>query len=323
MRLPITATMLILATVWSVWATPEWEDCTHLFSGKHIQISRTSLDYSEVRDEYYRFLVKNLDDFADSLKRVGKLPRGKVYIGTLDSWWYNSGTGYSVDMHRSKDGYHCWLRDISQDYLTKVIAYFASDNWKSFSYDPSKVDHNRAVEIFNRRIDTITVTYKYPPKEVMGVGNGIVVYFQDDDFICKIGDKVYRNIMGEFPFSIGSTTFIGTRDTVYVVEDGAEIFKIKGRLSKNMPPFFVGSKMFIVLSGDSDETFYVVENGAVINKFKFEDDEIGWANSRSRFYIMNKEIFPEWVNIKNSEGYLLSYSIPKNKFYRLKQENDE
>jgi hypothetical protein len=320
-RPAVFAAVAVLAAVGSIWATPYWEDCTRLFRGKHVQISRTSLTSSEVRDAYYNFLIKNLDDFVDSLKRTGKLPRRKVSFGILEGWWYNNAPGYSVDMYRYKDGYYCWLSDISQDYLTKIITYFASDNWESFTYNQSKVDPNTALKNFNRRIDTITVTHKYPPRKAKDVNGDITVYFQDGELICKDANRVYGKIKEVFPFSIGSKTLISTEDTTYVVEDGAVVNQFKGTICHILHPFAVGSKMFITVCVEDLLTIYAIENRAVINKIKIKEEDLVSPYS-SYDSPVDKEVFRGWVNIKGSE-YVLSYSILKNKFYKVTQEREE
>ena len=229
---------------------------------------------------YYESLLKNLDGLADSLKQTGRLSRGKVYFDIILEGWT-----VGVRMYRYKNGYSCLLNEgdtdinITQDYMTKIITYFASDNWESFYYDDNKIFPDEETRIFgrkmarlfNRRIDTITVSHKYAAKKVLDAGNGVEVYFQNDSLICKDADKVYGKISYMLPFSAGLKTFINIGRTVYVVENGTVINQVR-----------------------IAETDFLFNDGSVC-------------------------IFPKWINFGDCHGVFLSYSREKNKFYRVNQ----
>jgi len=265
----------VLAAVTAAAASPELSDTS--FTGKHIEISITYRYESGVRDLYYESLLKNLDDFADSLKQTGRLSRGKVYFDVILEGWT-----FGVRMYRYKNGYYCLLNEgdtdinITQDYMTKIITYFASDNWESFWYDDNKnfpdeetrILGRRMARIFNRKIDTVTVSHKYAARKVLDAGNGVEVYFQNDSLICKDAGKVYGKISSMLPFSIGSKTFINIGRTVYVVENGTVINQVQ--------------------TAETDFLF----NGSVC-------------------------VFPKWINFRDYHGSFLSYSREKNKFYKI------
>jgi len=270
------AAALVLAAVTAATASPELSDTS--FIGKHIEISITYRYGNEVRDLYYESLLKNLDDLADSLKQTGRLSRGKVYFDIVLEGWT-----FGVRMYRYRNGYYCLLNEgdtdinITQDYMTKIITYFASDNWESFWYDDKKdfpdegtrILGRKMARIFNRRIDTVTISHKYAARKVLDAGNGAEVYFQNDSLICKDADKVYGKISYMLPFSIGSKTFINIGRTVYVVENGTVINQVQ-----------------------TAETDFLFSGGSVY-------------------------VFPKWINFRDYNGCFLSYSREKNKFYKI------
>jgi len=162
-RTVVRAFALLAVIAFSVRATPDWNEQETSLRGKHIDFSITSSGLSGGDSLYYKSLLENLDGLADSLKQAGKLSRGKVRFKLLKETW-NQYDKNAVDMYRDKNGYYCLLnafyQDITQDYMAKIIAYFASDGWESFSYDgcgcgDEKI-HRRAIKNFNRRIDPVT-----------------------------------------------------------------------------------------------------------------------------------------------------------------------
>ena len=277
----------------NVNATPDWDPRDISLSGKYIKISITYKDYSGVDSLYYKSLLENLDNFINSLKQKGKLSRGKIHFNILKETWHQYAYA-AVSMSMDEKGYHCALnsfyQNITQDYLTKLIAYFASYNWEPFCpedtenyinmyYEDVKQIQNSAINVLNRKIDPIKdpikILHKYVPRKVLDAGNGIAVYFQNDSLICKGKNKVYGKI-------------------------------------KYLLPFSVGSKSFITIG----ETIYVVEKGNVINQIQLTVEDFGgWDNSDP-----SKEVFPEYVNFINSSGHFLSYSIAENKFYKIEQD---
>ena len=253
-------------------ATPELDFYT--CKGTHITISVVYRYKNEITELYYKSLTKNLDNYIDSLKQKGKLERGKVHFKIMAGVWMNHSTG--VEMYRHKNGYYCWLngleQPITQDYLTKIVAYFASDNWESFCYDYDKITPDKALHIFNRIIEGIPVTYQYSSQKILEL-NDLTLYFQSDSLICKSSDKEYGQIKFLLPFSAGSKDFVTTKDTIYVVE-----------------------------------------NNTVINKRALAKENFPTADIYAQSWV---EIYPKWINFRNSEGCFLSYSIEKNKFYKL------
>jgi len=259
--------ILLLFAVRNMYATPELDE--YSLQGKHITIRITYRYDSDVERLYYKSLLENLDSFIDKLKQTGKLNRGKIHFDIMTGIWMDNADG--VEMYRWKNGYYCWLnalhQPITQDYMTRIITYFASNNWKSFCYDNAKINPKQALRIFNRIIDTISISHRYDGRKVLELNN-LAVYFQNDSLICKVGNESYGKIDYLLPFSAGSKYFI----TVGV-------------------------------------TIYVVENNSVINQIQLSSQDFSmWSR---------EEVFPKWVNFRNSLGHFLSYSIEKNKFYKL------
>jgi uncharacterized protein (TIGR02145 family) len=220
--------VLIAAAVKSVNATTG----PHTFSwrGKNVDISIIQNNTpSPISDLYYKSLLGNLDDFADELRQNGKLGKGKVRFDIYNCTW-DVKTG--VKMYKYNDVYYCLLNGveqiITQDYLTKIIAYFASDKWESFTYDETKIeDPAVAIKMFNRKLDPIMGLRVYASQKVLDAGNGIAVYFEKEKLICKGANKVYGVINHWIPFSAGSKTFITVGDTISAVEKGAVVNRYK------------------------------------------------------------------------------------------------
>ncbi len=261
--------ILLLLIVKILNATPELN--IYSFRGKHIDIDVWYRYDNSVDRLYYKSLFENLDSFADSLKKAEKLERGKINFKIMTAMWMEHADG--LERYRWKNGYYCWLnalhQPVTQDYMTKIITYFASDNWESFVYDNTKINPDQALRIFNQRIDTIDISHQYTDRKVLEVG-GLSVYFQN-------GKLIGKNVSKEF-----------------------------GKIDYFLP-FSAGLKSFIAIGG----AIYAIENGLIINQIQLTGEDFG--------FVYWEEVFPKWVNFRNSLGYYLSYSIEKNKFYKLKQ----
>jgi len=223
-RACLLSSVLIAAAVKSVNATTG--PYTFSWRGKNVDISIIQNNTpSPISDLYYKSLLGNLDDFADELRQNGKLGKGKVRFDIYNCTW-DVKTG--VKTYKYNDVHYCLLNGveqvITQDYLTKIIAYFASDKWESFTYDETKiVDPVEAIKMFNRKLDPIKVSRVHAPKKVLDAGNGIAVYFEKENLICKGANKVYGVINHWLPFSAGSKSFITVGDTIFVIEKGAAV----------------------------------------------------------------------------------------------------
>jgi len=220
----LLSALILAASVNSVNATTG----PHTFSwrGKNVDISIIQNPMpSPINELYYKSLLGNLDDFADNLKQSGKLNKGKVQFDIyLCTWDVKTG----VKMYRYNNIQYCLLngveQTITQEYLTKLIVYFASDKWESFTYDETKIeDPAEAIKMFNRKLEPIKVSSVYPSKKMLDVGNGVAVYFEKEKLICKGANKVYGIINHWIPFSAGTKTFITVGDTINVVEKGAVV----------------------------------------------------------------------------------------------------
>ena len=220
----------------AAWATPDWDPRTVSLRGRHIEFSITYRDFSGVDRLYHQALLENLDSFVDSLKQAGKLNRGKIHFQILKETW-NQSIPAGVEMYRYKGGYYCLLNTyytskltpVTQDYLTRLIAYFAADGWESFCsgiYDDEEASL-AALKTFNRRIEPIKVSHQYPARKVLEVNGDTAVYFQDDALVGRGADREYGKVKWLLPFSAGAKTFITAGETIYVVENGAVINRIE------------------------------------------------------------------------------------------------
>ena len=220
--------VLLLFTVGKISATPELD--VYTLQGKHITITVIFRYYCSIQRLFYKSLLENLDSFAETLKQKGKLERGKIHFEIMTGIWMHRYDG--IEMYRHKEGYFCCLngvvQPIKQDYLAKIISYFASDNWQSFVYDTEKLSPARALQIFNQRIDTINITYQFYKKRILEL-NSVALYFEDGSLIAKNitkgagSNRVYGNISNIMPFSAGSLDFVTVGNTIYVVENGLVI----------------------------------------------------------------------------------------------------
>ena len=220
----------------AAWATPDWDPQNISLSGKQVEFHITYRDFSAIDRLYHQSLLENLDAFADSLKQAGKLNRGKIHFHILKETW-NQSIPTGVIMYRYKGGYYCMLNTyytskiapITQDYLARIIAYFASDDWESFCsgiYDDEKASL-AALQAFNRRLEPIKVPPRYPARKVLELNGALAVYFQDDALIGRYAGQEYGKIKWLLPFSAGSKSFITVGETIYVAENGTVINKIK------------------------------------------------------------------------------------------------
>jgi len=230
------ALVVALAVGSAAWATPDWDPRDVSLRGRHIEFSITYRDFSDIDRLYHQSLLENLDGFIDSLKQAGKLSRGKIHFKILKETW-NQSIPAGVEMSRSKNGYYCLLNTyytskaepVTQDYLTRIIAYFAADNWESFCsgiYDDEKASA-AALQAFNRRIAPLKVSPRYPARKVLELDGGLAVYFQDDALIGRSAGQEYGKIKWLLPFTAGSKSFITVGETIYVTENGTVINKIK------------------------------------------------------------------------------------------------
>jgi hypothetical protein len=226
MKNKITLIIILLFAGKNMNATPEID--VYSLQGKHIEFTIWYRYDSSIERLYYKSLLENLDSFIDKLKQTGKLNRGKIHFKIMTAIWMDNAG--SVEMYRYKNGYYCCLNSrvqpVTQDYMTKIITYFASDNWESFCPDNSKVEPQKGFQIFNRRIDTITISHEYGIRKVLEI-NDLSVYYQNDSLICKGANKVYGKIEHLLPFYAGSRYFITFGEAIYVVENDSIINQIQ------------------------------------------------------------------------------------------------
>lgn len=221
-----TLILLLLLTLKNANATPELD--VFGFRGEHITMGVWFRFFDPVEYLFFKSLTENLDGFIDSLKQEGKLSRGKIDFSIQTAIWMGHDRG--IEMYRWRGGYFCRInalhQPITQDYMARIIAYFASDDWESFVYDCTRIPPDVALRIFNQRIDTITVSHYFPARRVMEV-NDVAVYFKNGRLVAKDAHRVYGEIRRLLPFAAGERTFVTVGETIYVVESGEIINRIQ------------------------------------------------------------------------------------------------
>lgn len=211
-----------------VKATPELD--VYSFEGKHISVSVIYRYNNDIEKLYYKSLTENLNEYIAVLKQDGKLDRGKINFQIMTAAWMDHSIG--VEMYRYKNGYYCFLnglhQTINQDYLIKIINYFASDTWESFCYDETKITPQKALYIFNRRLEELPELTQLDIEErkIFDLSN-ISLYFQNDSLICKNENLRLGKIEHILPFSAKSKDFITIGETIYVIENNKIINTIK------------------------------------------------------------------------------------------------
>lgn len=209
-------------------ATPELDE--YSFKGENIEVSIIYRYENDIERLYYKTLTESIDKYTYKFKQEGKLDRGKIYFQIMTAAWMDKSAG--VEMYRYRNGYFCSLnglvQPVTQEYLIKIINYFASDGWESFCYDETTVSPSKALDIFNRRLSK---TPEFPEsimkeRKLLELNN-ISLYFQNDSLICKKGDSILGQIKHLLPFSAKTKDFVIIGEMIYVVENGAIINSIK------------------------------------------------------------------------------------------------
>lgn len=257
----------------NISATPELD--TYSFKGKNIETTIIYRYINDIEKLYYKTLTEDLDEYIGRLKLEGKLDRGKIHLEIMTAIWMNHANG--VEMYRYNKGYYCFLngltQTINQNYLERIVDYFASDNWESFCYDNTKVTPEQAIHIFNKRLSESPTLSKLTKTKRQALKlNNVTVYLEDDSLVCEGADLKLGAIKHLTPFSADSKDIVTTNNTIYVIE-----------------------------------------NGKVINSIDLPE----YNFSAGRYEHPWVEVYPLWINFENREGYFLSYSIKKNKFYKI------
>lgn len=218
--------LLLIHVTGTLNATPELDQFS--CQGKYITIDVEYRYEDNIQKLYYQSLTKNLDAFIEELKLQGKLNRGKIHFEIETAIWMDFVKG--IEMYRYSNSYYCFInglvQPITQDYLSKIILYFTKDLWESFSYKDSLITPSEALKIFNTRIDSIDVFYKYKTMKIMDL-NYVSVYYQNDSLICKSENENYGRIKYFVPFSVDSKDFVISGETLFVIEHNKIINKIE------------------------------------------------------------------------------------------------
>jgi len=217
---------LFLLATGLLQATPELDQFT--CKGKYITIDVEYRYEDDIQKLYYQSLTKNLDDFIENLKSEGKLKHGKIYFEIETAIWMDLAKG--INMYRYENGYYCFInglvQPITQDYLSKIILYFANDSWESFCYTDSLMSPSGALKKFNKRIENIQLPNKPESRKILEL-NYVSVYYQNDSLICKNGNENYGQIKYFVPFSVDNKDFVISGETILVIENNKIINKIE------------------------------------------------------------------------------------------------
>lgn len=215
--------LLFISSV--LFATPEIT--SKYYSTKNVDIEVFIRYENDVQDLYYKSLIENLNIYVQSLKDIGKLESGKVRFEIMTAHWMEHAHG--VESFKSPNGYYCFInglvQPITQDYLLSIINYFSSDEWESFCYNHQKISPKKALKVFNRKLEHITVNQIFEPIRVLTL-NHLIVDFKEGKLICMIGGKEFGEIDNISPFSQGTRDFFMSGFVIYAVEKGKVVSSV-------------------------------------------------------------------------------------------------
>ncbi|MFM7022884.1 MAG: hypothetical protein ACKOXB_07885 [Flavobacteriales bacterium] len=225
-------TLLFFSFIFSLsYATPELS--SNSFTSENVNIEVTYRYKNDITDLYFSSLVKNLNDYAETLIKSGKIQRKKIYLDIMIAEWMGHDTG--IRMFRYKSGYYCHInglvQKITQDYLAKIILYFSAPDWQSFYYDEGKLKPKTALKIFNQRLENLSTSFN-PSKLKAWENGGITVYFENDSLFCYNQKTKLGPIKWITPFALKNRQFIVIGETLFIYEKGSQINKML--LSKNV-----------------------------------------------------------------------------------------
>jgi hypothetical protein len=214
--------ILLIIITGKLSATPELEYLS--YEEKNITIDVIYRYKNSIKRLYFESLTKNLDKYIKDLKAQGKLDRGKIHFEIMTGEWMDKSIG--IEMYRYKNGYYCRLngliQPITQEYLTKIITYFSYDSWESFCYNDSLVSPKVALNIFNRRVDSIQLTNNFESRKLIDL-NYVALYYQNDTLICKDSNQEYGQISFLLPFSHNKLDFVTNDKTIFVIGESGVI----------------------------------------------------------------------------------------------------
>ncbi len=220
--------MFLLGFAQKSTATPELRD--YRFVEENIEVTVTIRYWDNLKELHYKALTKNLNEFTSALKAQGKLDKGKVKFEIMDAIWMDKST--SIQMYRHAKGYYCatnaLLQPVTETYLRNIIRYFASENWKSFCYDNSKVSGKTALSIFNQILfnQNSTSISESPSPIIVKQLKHTNVTFSKGNLSCTWNGKNLGIPKYFLPFSHQGLDFLCTNNTIQVIKENETINSI-------------------------------------------------------------------------------------------------
>ncbi|GBU23217.1 hypothetical protein R80B4_03133 [Fibrobacteres bacterium R8-0-B4] len=161
------------------------------------------------------------------------------------------------------------------------------------------------------------------PKTIYVVENGEIKHQIEDKFSYVAT-----------AFSAASNVYaIAAAKAFYVSENGKAPYKFNEKLNKISKPLVVGST--ILIGGRSNTAvgedikdyalFYAIEDGKILDKVKLNNKcyDNAYGDEICNYTTFWPKVFPKWVNYNGYDGDFLSYSIEKNKFYKVDKKVEE
>jgi|GEM_PF-2360760 len=223
------ALILVLCSSKSEATTYGCED--FLYPHVHFRYCSPDCRRSDMAMLYYSGLMEALNAHIDRRVKEGALPAKKLEIEFSDP----SGDMPApvVEVTQSRKGYYVASRDaedLNLLYLTRVVDYFASKNWKPYSCCNSyiKVTPKGIRRRFGRSLD-----HEAGPPDlsffdgrrsiVFELGDLQVVYENDRLFFLLAGKRLDLEPADPIPVKVGNRYFFGSKDFFHVFENGLEI----------------------------------------------------------------------------------------------------
>lgn len=221
---------------------------------------------------YYRGVSELLNEYVKNKVKKDLLDNRivSINIGCVDF-----GGHPSIEMYRSKHEYFVFIHDLPKlEYLVKIIDYFSHSDWKSFSYDLTKIDNDIALKNFNKRMNNII------DKEDLSFFNDkSVIVFRLDDIEIKLKNETLstyifnvlqdKNFTQIPPIKFKDRYFLWSNNFIYVFEgiDKYKSYKISGKnhcdndteIKKYSDWLNVNNSGFSYSYCYSKEAFYVID----------------------------------------------------------------
>lgn len=185
----ILTLILLLASFQALPSHRHFEYYSHEFLDLSYCSNYTS-NYEAKQYLYYKGLSIHLNLYIKQQVEANLLPAKKfqVQLGCKDF-----GGHPAIDISQSStENYIAIHGDANLSYLIRIVDYFASEHWKSFTYDMDKVDSNVAKKTFNLLLEKYTSEKKTSSFEPVKVWRkeGFWIEFVNDQLILKSADGI-------------------------------------------------------------------------------------------------------------------------------------